>query len=195
MGIRIKPHESFPLTERDIVNFPNTQDAKPINWAYRTEFERENNIHQNMAGLDGIEHNPKFMKQKYFYFLKRALLSPEIIKGIGQATISDDSNTLRQKHVDMQIRRMEELRNLLPNIPQFREYFNKFKNDYLAQLIDEATNYNAQFKVKSDQKEIVTVNGINYKAKYKDHLIDISAFTNMFKQMDVACAPKTENKQ
>lgn len=191
LGVRIKPQDSFPITERDVINFPNLEDAKPINWASRTPYEIENNMRTHMAGLDRIEQNAKFIKQKYFYFLKRALLDPEIIKSIGRATIAEDTSDLRRKHVDMQLARMEKLKNLLPNIAQFREYFAKYGDDYQQQLINEAKNYNAQFKAKEKDKDVIVVDGERYKAKYKDRLIDISNFLNSFKNMIAEAARPT----
>ncbi|CAM2939028.1 putative teichoic acid biosynthesis protein [Legionella steigerwaltii] len=134
----LKPKDAFPITQRDITNFPHLQDAKPQAFPDETD--------SGLLDLQGIENDPDFIKDAFSVFLKRALFDEQVYRPIANATIG--SLKLREELIAHKIRRSQLLRKELLENEKFLNFI--ISNPSLkAQILDEFREYNEDYKENS----------------------------------------------
>lgn len=131
----IKPKDAFPITQRDITNFPYLKDAKP-----RAFPDKADNA---LLDLNGIENDPNFIKDAFSVFLKRALFDEQIYRPIANATIG--SPKLREELVAHKSERSALLREELIRNEKFLNFLIDNPN-LKAQIMDEFREYNNDYK-------------------------------------------------
>ncbi|MCE0723233.1 MULTISPECIES: hypothetical protein [Legionella] len=134
----IKPRDAFPITQRDITNFPHLRDAKPRNFPDETD--------SGILDLGGIEDNPDFIKDVFSVFLKRALFNEKIYRAIANETIGNPK--LREELVAHKTRRSELLKAELIKNKKFLKFLIE-NPDLKKQIIDEFREYNANYRENS----------------------------------------------
>lgn len=130
----IKPKDAFPITQRDITNFPHLRDAKPRNFPDETD--------SGILNLPGIEDNPDFIKDVFSVFLKRALFNEQIYRAIANETIENPK--LREELVAHKTRRSELLKEELVKNKKFLNFLIE-NPDLKNQIIGEFREYNADY--------------------------------------------------
>lgn len=110
---RPAPINAFPVTERDILNFPKLEDAKPDQWPSSESIDTPINIDYFIA-------QEKFVEDKWYMFLRRILIPDEMYEVIGFATIRSEKT--RRKFIDHKCNKTKELKKVLLNIPEFQTY-------------------------------------------------------------------------
>ncbi|KTD73725.1 hypothetical protein [Legionella tucsonensis] len=130
----IKPKDAFPITQRDITNFPHLSDAKPRNFPDETD--------GGILDLAGIEDNPDFIKDVFSVFLKRALFDEQIYRAIADETI--ESPKLREELVTHKTQRSYLLKAELRKNRKFLNFLIE-NPDLKEQIIDEFREYNADY--------------------------------------------------
>ncbi|KTD41780.1 hypothetical protein [Legionella parisiensis] len=127
----IKPKDAFPITQRDITNFPHLNDAKPRNFPDKAD--------SGILNLTGIENNPDFIKDVFSVFLKRALFDEQIYRAIANETIG--SPKLREELVTHKTRRSALLKEELIKNKKFLNFLIE-NPDLKDQIIGEFREYN-----------------------------------------------------
>ncbi|MDF2691180.1 MAG: hypothetical protein K0S29_1035, partial [Gammaproteobacteria bacterium] len=145
----IKPAEAFPITTRDLINFPlcKGSDAKPLN-TIRVIFE-------NTAA------KKEFEKQKWKYFLKALLLSQSMFQKIAEQFIENTS--VKAEIVRYMTARLQLLENSLLTIPEFNQYIINNIDEFESELFNEFRAYNA-LKKPSDPVQF-DINAVKLKWK------------------------------
>lgn len=134
----IKPKDAFPITQRDITNFPHLMDAKP------RDFPDEADM--GLLDLVGIENDPDFIKDVFSVFLKSALFDEQIYRPIANATIGNLK--LREEIVAHKTRRSKLLREELLKNDKFLNFLINHPN-LKSQILDEFKEYNKDYNANS----------------------------------------------
>ncbi|MCW8452286.1 hypothetical protein [Legionella quinlivanii] len=130
----------FIITADDIINFPRLKNASPDSFVHIYP--------PKLLDVDKLVHNPEFISQKYYSFLKRILIDDDNYIGIANATINSD--TLRKDLIAHKIERTALLKNTLIAIPEFRHYINQ--NPFVIdQIIREFEDYNDEIRKPEDR--------------------------------------------
>ncbi|KTD52022.1 ankyrin repeat protein [Legionella quinlivanii] len=130
----------FIITADDIINFPRLKNASPDSFVHIYP--------PKLLDVDKLVHNPEFISQKYYSFLKRILIDDDNYIGIANATINSD--TLRKDLIAHKIERTALLKNTLIAIPEFRHYINQ--NPFvIEQIIREFEDYNDEIRKPEDR--------------------------------------------
>lgn len=134
----IKPIDAFPITQRDITNFPYLTDAKPRNFPDKTDSGR--------LDLAGIDENEDFIRDTFTIFLKRTLFNAQIYRHIAEATIG--SEKLRHELVAHKAARTNLLKAELIKNEKFSRFI--IGNPQLKwQILAEINEYNQDYKLSS----------------------------------------------
>ncbi|PWY56932.1 hypothetical protein DGG96_04220 [Legionella qingyii] len=128
----IKPKDAFPITQKDITNFPHLSDAKPRNFPDQAD--------GGVLALGGIEDNPDFIKDVFSIFLKRALFDEQIYRAIAKETIENPK--LQEELIAHKTRRSELLKTELIKNRKFLNFLLQNPN-LKEQIIGEFKKYNA----------------------------------------------------
>ncbi len=157
------PIDAFPVTERDILNFPKLTDAKPNHWPDRSDRAKDDK-HQERAifKVEDYIHRPEIIDQKYYIFLKRILFDKSEYESLAKLTISNEE--MRENVAAHKNNKTAELKNVLSKIPEFTQFI--VKNPGASkQIIEELNEYN-----KMDFASI----------KYSSHRVDIKKIKKKF---------------
>ncbi|KTD05683.1 putative teichoic acid biosynthesis protein [Fluoribacter gormanii] len=130
----IRPKDAFPITQKDITNFPHLSDAKPRNFPDETD--------SHTLNLHGIQNNTDFIKDAFSIFLKRALFDEQIYRAIAKETIENPK--LQEELVAHKTRRSKLLKAELIKNKKFL-YFLIENPNLKEQIIDEFKKYNADY--------------------------------------------------
>ncbi|MFQ5729121.1 MAG: hypothetical protein ACE5GN_02020 [Waddliaceae bacterium] len=119
------PADAFPITNGDIENFPDIQDAQPCYWPTK----RPNNgnltkAFRNSDEFKKLSKDPKFRDLKYFAFLKELLVDPEAHLRAMEPYFSKTPETegMQQKIRACIEKRWEEVEEKLVSNDGFRKY-------------------------------------------------------------------------
>lgn len=134
-----RPVNAFPVTERDILAFPDLEDARPTTWTYASE--------SKLLDFSKIKHTKKFKNDKYGMFLKRILIPNEAYEAIGEAMIADAGT--RKTLVDRKCMRTHKLTQVLLRCREFQDYLSENPNA-IEQIKRELAEYNLNYKKDSD---------------------------------------------
>ncbi|HSW68590.1 MAG TPA: hypothetical protein VLI69_00330 [Gammaproteobacteria bacterium] len=161
IGYKVAPVDTFPVTERDVINFPYLQDAKPKNWP--TNLSMGTELAQNdLIQAHRVFKQQKFIDDKYYMFLKRILIPNEMYENLAEVTMRSPKK--RKLFAESKIARTEELKKVLLSMPEFHSYIARHP-EAIQQIKSEFVEYNASFKDK-DIKLRVNIEQImsHYKA-------------------------------
>ncbi|CDZ77861.1 Subversion of eukaryotic vesicle trafficking A [Legionella massiliensis] len=134
----IRPVDAFPITQRDISNFPHLTDAKPNNFPDRSD--------SAVLNLTRIEENEDFIYDAFSIFLKAALTTKQVYSNIANATIR--SEKLRERLVNHKTERSELLKTELIQNEKFAKFVFTHPN-LKRQLLAELREYNEDYKATS----------------------------------------------
>lgn len=166
---------TFNVTQRDIENFPVLMDAKPQAWPIKPELQAKS-----------LTDNPKIKHDKYYIFLKRILIPREVYEAIGLATIQSEKQ--RKKFVDHKCKKTEDLKSVLFNTPEFRDYV-MYNPQWKEQIISEFAEYNQDYKksedahLKVDLSQIETNFDNIHREIYKKHGVIFPEIQNIMDKM------------
>jgi hypothetical protein len=176
--VRAPKKDMFVITENDIVNFPNIKDAKFYYWAAKQVPEFEQSVISKLSFFYTITEN--FFKPednevftnlannniaifyKYKLFLKYAVLTPMIYATLIALHVRPDATFIdrrekipkEKKLLDEMIKdeanRMQEMRKVLVNIPQFKTFLDE-NGEYAWEMIkEEILAEKAKYQAKID---------------------------------------------
>ncbi|MBA2657061.1 MAG: hypothetical protein H0U70_08775 [Tatlockia sp.] len=143
---------SHPITERDVLNLLELQDFKAGDWP-RINWGDKNS-----------EENQKFEREKWRYFLKAILPTKDLWLKIASLY---DKNALKNPHIEKQIGRLDGLKTLLINLPQFQEFI-LTNPDSIELICNEFSEYNQHLK-----NEIKLIDISNIKEQYLEIVDEI----------------------
>ncbi|CDZ77150.1 Subversion of eukaryotic vesicle trafficking A [Legionella massiliensis] len=131
----VKPKDTFPITQRDISNFPHLVDAKPRNFPEWTD--------SRLLDLSGIENHPEFVKDVFSVFIKGALFDAKIYRAIAKETLQNPK--FQERMVAHKTRRSEILKEELTKNEKFLDFLLDNPN-IKDQIIAELGEYNNDYK-------------------------------------------------
>lgn len=160
----------FVITARDIDNFPDLTDASPFYWCtvpqkgvdervYRLN-ERSFSIAEN-AAYKKLKSDPVFIREKFKAMLKFLLISTNHYNMLTRQHIRNDlrhpdpemkgkkMTDVMTEHIDA---RKNELRNVLVQMPTFREFLWLHGNEVLKEIKHEFKEYNQQITISESRK-------------------------------------------
>lgn len=118
-------NEAFVIHPEDILSHPLHKHAKPWHGIDRSDYE---------FNIEGIEKDPEFIKQKWFYFFKSLLITEGFMKQ--RAALRIKSARTQNKVTTYLINRLHDLKEKLFFISEFREAV--LNNPHIAEdLINE----------------------------------------------------------
>lgn len=153
------PVAAFPITERDILNFPQLTDAVPFHWIDRgvpvfdifAAKNPEQVVIDKAKKIYKIDEafikDKEFNKQKYTMFLKCILMPDEAYRAYGQAAFSDEDAMLRDTMVALKTTRTELLKQTLLKMPEFRDFI-RDNPQAIEKIITEFEENNGSYKEK-----------------------------------------------
>lgn len=145
------PAKSFKLTVGDILGFPFLNSTQVSRWPTTTDahiFEQ----------YEEAQKNKKFIDDKYFIFLKRALIPDSAYGAIGLATIK--SNKKRAQLVKSKCARTNELKKVLRGVDEFYDYLETPM--LLEKILEDFEIYNNGFKKLEDDYLKIDLNTIRH---------------------------------
>lgn len=134
----VKPIDAFPITQKDINNFPFLYDAKPNHFPDEAD--------DRTLDLEEIDNYPEFNKDVFSVFLKRALFDEQIYRAIANETI--ENKKLQEELVTHKTERSEILRKELIKNRKFL-YFILDNPDIKEQILHEFQEYNDDYEENS----------------------------------------------
>lgn len=128
--------DCFPVTQRDIKNFPFLTDAKPTNWPTKEDY-----FQQYPHFLPELMKIEKVIHDMYYMFLRRILIPTENYQVGANACFR--SVKLRIKAAQHKQRKTEVLKKELLENPEFQNYV--FYNPHVIDtLLKEFTEFNQE---------------------------------------------------
>lgn len=145
-----EPKDLFPITDRDIENFPDIQDARPCYWP--TKFPENGNIAKMFPNRDEflkINKEPNYSTLKYFAFLQELLIDPEEhIRVMTPYFERNEEGCAMIDKIGVCIKnRWEELTEVLINNEGFRKYLQK-NTDAIKDVKEHFRSYNNNIALK-----------------------------------------------
>lgn len=134
----VKPIDAFPVTQRDLNEFPYLMDAKPRSFPDECD--------SKILDLVGIKENAEFNADVQLVFLKRILITEQIYRNIAAMTIGSPS--LQQRLVAHKTQRGELLKKALLKNEKFCNFMIENPN-LKEQLRYEFGQYNDDFNITS----------------------------------------------
>lgn len=139
------PKKAFPITRKDLKNFPFLSDAKPFWWLLRKNSD-PNYVNYVYPYLEGIEKNSKVRPRVFKFFLRMILMDQSIFEEFARSHFTD----LREgkEYVDFVMDRIKLLKNELFLLDEFHDFIEKNPNVFNEIIID-LQAYNDSFKPKN----------------------------------------------
>ncbi len=157
----VPPIKAFPVTERDLIDFPVLKDAKPHNAVHKTDTD--------LIVIGNMRLQKKFQEDKWRTFLKRILIADTTYIALAKACIASPKG--QAQAIALKCTKTKDLTAALLNIADFRHYVkeNPDQLEMIAQEIED--EFNCHFK-KLTYAEI-HVDVTELKATYKALLLQI----------------------
>ena len=164
-GVRAFSGSTFPITTRDLSNFPILTDANPYYWptTYRSLSASHGYSADEVKLFSTLKDNEVFNSKSYLTFLKIILMPDVAIKTTLAAHISDVA-TLEGVHAHF-IARKAELKSQLMGCFKFRAWWKRVSLTEIQSLFQEIRNTNAALK---EQHQNLRVNLPEVFASYYD---------------------------
>ncbi|MHB1220735.1 MAG: hypothetical protein ACYC0J_01940 [Gammaproteobacteria bacterium] len=138
------PCKAFPITSRDIRNFPMLIDAKPSHWTPRCD---RDSTFISTAVIRHLLAKNQLHFDKYQMFLKRALIPDSVYEALGKAHFRNAK--LRDAFVKHKCDRTKTLRAVLVNTPAFRMHLLRQYETALEKIKNDFDEYNSSCKDKT----------------------------------------------
>lgn len=145
----VKPIDAFPITQRDLNQFPHLVDAKPEQFPDHSDSQ--------LLDLTGIENNAEFNSDVFTIFLKRILLNTNHYRAAAQATIANQK--LQQEFVNHKVERGIKLRTELLKNERFIRFVaseSRLKEKIIAEFEQYNLDYPENSSLRIDISEITT---------------------------------------
>ena len=140
------PADAFPITDADICNFPDIQDAQPCFWP--TKFPNNSNWRKGFGNRDEfkkLKNEGDFIPRKYFAFLKELLIDTETHLKVMESSFSRDfeAKEMQEKIKDCIDKRWAVLEEVLVENEGFRKFIVQNKTVFQG-CLDHFTTYNKE---------------------------------------------------
>lgn len=167
---RTRDPKRFVITARDIDNFPDLVDATPFYWCtvpQKGVDERVYRLTKNAfdttenAAFKQLKSDPVFIREKFKTMLKFLLISTDHYNMLSRQHIRNDLRHSDPEMKGMKITdimtanidaRKKELRDVLVQMPTFREFLWRHGNEVLKEIKHEFKDYNMQITINESRK-------------------------------------------
>lgn len=201
-ALREPKENSFVVTEKDIRQFPNIEDATPFYWPtkcapYISEYlpisknsftPKENVLYKKLA------KHPTFIYYKFRTLLKYILSEALIYRNIAKLDIPEDILHENKKILDIikehEEKRIFDFQKVLVDMPEFHEFLNQNSKRALNEITAELIARNQKIRIKIDKYRNVPEKR-RKKAKYQDQLMSIETIEDNFKKIQEVIKKRT----
>lgn len=159
-GSRVYSSSTFPITTRDLSNFPVLTDAMLYYWptVHRSLSAKHGYAASEAQLFSSLEHNDVFVGKSYLTFLKIILMLDAAIKAALAAHISDAATLeVVQNHF---VARKAELKSQLLACAKFQTWFKKESLSEIQSIFQEIRDANVKLKKERHRNLHVDVDAV-----------------------------------
>lgn len=143
----------FPITRRDLENFPDVEDALmhywPTQWRVIAKGDKKYSDDKDIAAFKALKDNPDFKKYKWQHFLKHILMNHDLIEHSLDTQLDSSKPENRSEKAMIagaMLGRLAELKAVLLTVPDFRNHFIKHHKEYYDNILKEWLEYYGEEK-------------------------------------------------
>lgn len=131
----VPPAQAFPITAKDIKEFPYLTHAQPRVWITQPrKLSTDEKIHL-FENLRAASQEQKFINDKFYIALKRILIPDEAYQEIGSDMIRSPHK--RKAFVDHKCQKTQDIKNEFLTMPEFKKYLSEHHEKAIEQILSE----------------------------------------------------------